>query len=520
MANSKTSLSLSRLLPIALSLATLAQSRPSYPVTPKITWSKCPGFSNTSIIDCGEMQVPLAYFDTTHGSYEHIDLEKALQSSQTITLGMARLKATGPKRLGTVIMNPGGPGGAGSEIPLGQAAYNVPLFGEELTAHYDVIGYDPRGVGMSTQIKCDPDLWNERASIYPTTEKHFEHLISHNKKVGASCEKLTGPLLRHLDTVHVVHDLELIRRALGEGKLNYLGLSYGTQIGSQYAEFFPGNVGRMALDGLLDHSQSQVDAVVTEATTLDRTVSHFFDWCAKTKTCALHGKDAAAMFDKLIDDADKKPIPAKSCKKDKTCRPFATGQDIRLMVQNNILFVKPVLVSQDESWVILSKQLAAAMDGDASGLSYSLAKTKKNSLYAAIAVGCQDWLHTEKSVADTRELITALGVVAPHMRGSSQSLQTQMLCLGWPAPVSNPQHLLNERAKTAPPMLMVNAYWDPSTSIVWANGLKKQLPAGSSLVLRNGSGHTSYYLAGEASKVMDKYLVTGKLPKDGSVVDS
>jgi pimeloyl-ACP methyl ester carboxylesterase len=235
-----------------LCLVSLASSLPSIAsrstVAPSITWSNCTAHDPPGL-DCGSIQVPLDY---------------SKPKDDNITLVIARLKAPSKTRLGNLVYNPGGPGGAASDVVFAVASLGAPFFSENLLNHYDIIGLDPRGVGLSAGVSCDPELWNARKSIFPTSEKEFDDMATANKAFYASCVNLTGPLIDHLDTTSVAKDYELVRLALNEGKLNYFGQSYGSQIGEQYTELYPENIGRMAIDAILDHSTSEISGINVE----------------------------------------------------------------------------------------------------------------------------------------------------------------------------------------------------------------------------------------------------------------
>ena len=141
-------------------------------------------------------------------------------------------------------------------------------FGQTVLRNYDIVGLDPRGVGMSQPVKCDPRIFNERISSIPTTETGFQTLLDHNQALGESCAELTGPLINYLDTVSVAKDIELVRQAINNReKLNFFGRSYGSLIGQTYAELFPRNINRMAMDGVVDDRQSEKERLNEEATT-------------------------------------------------------------------------------------------------------------------------------------------------------------------------------------------------------------------------------------------------------------
>ena len=194
-----------------------------------------------------------------------VSLDYTQPNGERITIGMNRLPALDPEqRIGSLVFNPGGPGGAATEI-VALEALGASLFTPAVRARFDIVGMDPRGVGASTPVRCDPGIWNQVVSWFPRDETSFTQLREHYRAFGESCLRLTGPLLAHLDTTNVARDLESVRAALGEGKLNFLGLSYGSQLGAAYAELYPENIRVMALDGALDHAQPASAMLADEA---------------------------------------------------------------------------------------------------------------------------------------------------------------------------------------------------------------------------------------------------------------
>ncbi|KAL4945092.1 hypothetical protein BDV06DRAFT_185557 [Aspergillus oleicola] len=470
-----------------------------------------PLLASARTLDCAELKVPVDW------SQPH---------SETITLGMARYRATNSgKRQGSIIYNPGGPGGTASISAMAQAL-GLSFYTNGTVDNYDVIGLDPRGIGMSSRVKCDPELWNKRVelSLFPETEEEFDALVSANKAFGESCREKSGKLFYNLDTTSAARDLEALRLALGEQKLNWIGLSYGTQLGGAYAELFPQHVGRMVLDGMLDHSQSETDALRTEVSTYEDTLNQFFKWCNETATteeCPMKGENLPAIFDELVAAADETPIDAASCKGNSSgCRPIVTGEDIRTNTQGFLPFVNDRPSVLRVGWPTLAGHLNATIAGDASGLSSTLAASERDPSFPGLAIGCSDWLHSSTTLPDLTYKSQMTRYLAPHTQGATQSYLYQSACIGWPIPVGNPPHRLNATAmKKAPPMLLVNALHDPETSYVWANGMREQIPSGV-LLTRDGSGHTSYSLGGEASRIIDWFLANGTLPRGNTVVDS
>lgn len=474
-------------------------------VTPNITWSACPPETPPGV-DCGLIEVPLAYQPSN---------SVVPDGDQTVSLGLFRLNATGntPKQ-GILFVNPGGPGGSAADLVAEAAADPAIRFSSALRDAYDIIGLDPRGVGQSTPVQCDPDVYNERVSTFVHDNAGYDELVDYGRRLGESCANLTGPLLNHLDTIHVVKDHEVVRQALSAPNFNFLGLSYGSQLGSQYISLFPETIGRMALDGLLDHSQSEASTLLAESLTYETTLNQFFTWCDSNSTCALHGQNTSRIFDDVVARADATPTPALASNGER--RADVTGEEIRHNAQQFLLFVDFPL---GPNWIGLGEALAEAAQGNATSLSTPLATSPDASDFSYLAIGCQDWLHNARSATDLKQKLQMARTFAPRTAGASQSFDYQSLCLGWPAPVTNGQAGLGNGAKRPPPVLLANSIYDPACSIAWAEGLREQLPSGVSIT-RNGSGHTSHYLRGETSAATDRFLVTGELPEDGTVYQS
>ena len=466
-------------------------------------------------LDCAELKVPT-------------DWNKP--EGECITLGMARYRATSAgSRLGTLLFNPGGPGGSAAEIVIGQALGVFQGFSNTTTDHYDVIGLDPRGVGISTPVKCDPMSYNARGNTFPTTDTEFEGLVSSNKDFGNSCRKMTGDLFFHLDTVSVAHDVEALRCALDEGPLNWLGLSYGTQIGSTYASLYPKKIRRMVLDGNIDHSQSETSTLYAESTTYEDTLHQFFTWCDTTATpeeCPYKNKDFPRLFQDLVAKAARTSVPAPGCTGNMShCLAQVSDVDILYNVQGMLPFVNPI-PSANTGWPGLANALYEAMNGNATLLSTGLATSDTDPAFPSLAIGCLDWSHNFTKLSDLKYKRQMATNFAPLTKGATQSYLYQSACIGWPADVVNSQRPLFDTMASAtlaaedlPPILLVNAYHDPETSYIWAEGLREQIPS-AVLLTRNGSGHTSYTLGGKATAAIDRYLVDGSLPARNTAVDS
>ncbi|TGJ83500.1 hypothetical protein E0Z10_g5257 [Xylaria hypoxylon] len=461
-----------------------------------ITWGACPDtFPDT--LTCATFHVPL--------DWSHIHSH----ANETVELGMVRLEAQDKEnRIGYLFINPGGPGG--------QATSTVAAIGDrldpEIRARFDVIGLDPRGVGISTPVQCDPAVFNKRVKFMPKTEEEYEALVQYNEDLGANCLEKTGPLLNFVDTISAVKDHEAVRLALGE-KATFLGLSYGTQLFSQYASLFPNSFRAIVLDGNLQRSQSESSNLVIEGTSYEATLKQFFNWCTSTDDCALQGKDVAAVFESVRDKASAAPISAPGCD-DVSCRSDVTLEDVIFTTQG-------FLIAQ-RNWPVLGQALLEADSGNATTLSQfnqiAVGDAYEDSyLYAGTAIGCQDWAHASKSLADVEEKENLGAVFSPLTLGASQSYKLQTQCIGWPAPLSNPPAPIVYKGKIE--LLMVNSLYDPSTSYTWALGLQSEIK-NAVLLTRNGSGHTSYFLGGETTNVTNNYLLHLELPAPGTITKS
>jgi pimeloyl-ACP methyl ester carboxylesterase len=433
------------------------------------------------------------------------------------TVTVDRLPATGAHPVGSLFFDPGGPGGSGTDFLYGES-FGANLFSAATREHFDLIGMDPRGVGLSSPVRCDPALLNRVVPAFPKNEAEFRQVVERNQALGRSCRRLTGPLLDHVDTVSAARDLEALRRALGQGKINYLGLSYGSQLGATYAELFPDRIRTLALDGALDHSVPGVTLFKDESRAYEDSLNRFFDWCARSTTCALHGRDVPGLFDDLVAKADRTPIPAPLCVQKSTCRPSVTGADIRLAAQNLLLFADPIEYIADEGRNALAIALQQAEAGDASTFSPLIATAPSGDGLngSQIAIECLDWQTPVRTFADLQRLQRLGRSVAPRLGGASQSWTILTGCIGWPAPVVNPPQPIVVRH--APRILITNATHDPSTAYPWALKLHRDLPS-SVLVTRDGDGHTSYLADGvsHTRDAIDNYLATGRTPPPGTV---
>lgn len=486
-----------------------------YSVDAELTWGPCPDrFPTAPNVECANYTVPL--------DWDHPDGDGDGNGTETVTLGILRVAATGDpsRRIGNLFINPGGPGGQATAAAVRIAAVAAP----EILERFDIIAVDPRGVGLSTPVLCDVATFNRRVSFFPRTEAEYEDLVAYNAAVGASCRARSGRLLDFVDTISAARDHEAVRLALGgDEKASFIGLSYGTQLFSQYAELFPDGIRAMVLDGILQHSQAESSNLLIESATYEATLRQFFAWCAGADECALRGGDAQQAFlDVLARAAADGAIPAPECDDGPAtgCRSSVTEEDVRFNVQGFLI--------SPSNWPALGQALADARD-DANATLISQAQPiavgdayEDSYLFGGAAVQCQDWSHggaRGASLAWVREKETLGAALSPLTRGACQSYRIQTSCIGWPAPLRNPERPVRYAGDAT--ILMVNSVYDPSTGYAWALGLHAELgPDSAVLLTRNGSGHTSWTRGGETAAAEDAYLLNLTLPDAGTVLDS
>jgi pimeloyl-ACP methyl ester carboxylesterase len=448
-----------------------------------VDWVACP---RAPTVQCGTMRVPLDW---------------SKPRGAQITLALARRPADDPaRRVGTLFYNPGGPGD-------GAAKYIVDadlVFSATLRARFDIVGLDPRATGGSANVTCgDVPGLRPDDTLFPRSDQQFRALVEHNRAVGLSCLRETGPLMANTDTVTVARDHEALRIALGVDRVNWLGISYGTQLAANYAELFPRQTRAMVLDAALEHSQPEVQQVADEITAVEDSFNRFARWCDTAPTCALRGQDVAAVFDRLVADADQHPIPV-----DGALRPV-NGEDIRMGTIRLLVFKEPSIYGPDVSWAGLSRALARTIEGDASAFILAPAGVVLDSLFSRGAIGCMEYAPQIRTYAQMRQRIQLGRQLAPHLQGASETWQVNR-CIGWPIPAANPPRALNVRGV---PTLIVHAVHDPSDPYRWAHGLASQIQ-GSAILTRTGDGHTSYYSSECARTAADQYLIHPQAPPD------
>lgn len=458
----------------------------------KIDWKPCPEHPTA---ECGTLRLPVDW---------------ARPAGEKFDMAVARRRATDPdRRVGALLVNPGGPGDSGVDFALTRAPAQ---FSKDLRARFDIVGFDPRGVGGSQPVKCSTELLGRAPSAYPRDQAEFDRLAAYNRELREDCRRHSGPIFDHADTLGVVRDMEALRRSLGERKLNYFGHSYGTLIGEQYAELYGDRIRAMALTANIDHSLGTRDFMVSSAAAAEDSFHEFVKWCERSPSCALHGRDVTAVWDGLLARADRGEIQDPE-------NPGRTlsARDISLFAFR-YKFYGPYWGELADYVAGLEAQPRRSSDaGTQAGASRAAATGDtggQTTAEAFYAVFCQDWNFRPKDYREFARLTEAELRTAPHMRGSPRVHAAMAGCVGWPEEVNNPQHRL--RVTGAPEILMLHSRHDPANNHAWATNVHRQTRGTTVLLTYEGAGHSVYGRSDCTRGAVDDYLVALRVPEDAS----
>ena len=442
-----------------------------------------------------------------------VPLDYAKPQGETISIAVKKRAATGDHPQGALFINPGGPGDSG--VAFAEQAGTS--FAPELLSAYDVIGFDPRGVGSSTAITCttDDDSANT-AEPSPTAsagaasgtgsfEEWSEATQQSFQELADQCAANTKPaaLLDHVDTVSAARDLDILRALAGQEKLNYLGFSYGTYLATVYAETFPGNTGRMVLDGAIDPSLSLAEQGLGQAKGFEQALRTYVDYCQASTGCPLSGGTDAGVQQvrNLITSANSTPLPTSDPNR------TVTGSDI-------VTALSEYLYTTEQNWPPLTSALDQAInhhDGSAFAVAEEQDSTSKDDSGGAFqAVTCLDY-PVEGDTATWAAQYEEAKRVAPIFGDSSTGMD--LVCSVWGH--NGTRKPTQIHAHGAAPILVVGTTGDPATPYAWAQSLADQLDSGQ-LLTWEGTGHTAY--GGDApciNDAVDTYLLTGTMPKKG-----
>lgn len=451
----------------------------------ELTWTECGvGF------DCTDVTTPLDWEDPGKGE---------------ITLSVVRHRAEGTP-VGSLLTNPGGPGSSGVDLILNNLDYAV---GADLIESFDVIGFDPRGVGASTAVTCydapqmDEYLYSIPAAARGTAEWEAELLDSH-KAFAEACDANSGGILPYITTVNAARDMDLIRAVLGDKQLNYLGYSYGTFLGATYAKLYPEKAGRLVLDGAIDPAVPGLEVGATQALGFESALRAYMQDCLDSGECPFNGTVDEAMTDlgALLASVDSTPLKS--------------GDGRMLGADSLMTAIIAALYSQD-SWGYLTQALDEALQGDPTSALFlaDFYNGRENGTYtdnsaeAFRAYNCMDYPVEDDPAAEAAinaKIAQGAPTIAPYWTGPDS-------CSVWPYPPTGTRGEI--KAEGAGPILVIGTTNDPATPYEWSESLANQLEEGV-LITRVGEGHTGYNKGNACvDDAVEAFLLDDVVPEDG-----
>ncbi|MFJ8975892.1 alpha/beta hydrolase [Streptomyces sp. NPDC102282] len=444
--------------------------------TSTLRWAPCDA-PDTPGAECATLTVPV---------------DRARPDGPTLDLAVARRRATDPgARVGSLVFGPGGPGDSGVERVVG----GIGRFSPEVRRRFDIVSFDPRGVGGSSPVTCSADLLARRPSADLASQAEFEATLAYNERLRADCRTRTGPVFDHLDTRRTVEDLDTLRAALGEDRLTFHGSSYGTLLGAQYAETYPHRIRAMVLESVMDHSVSHTrDLLRSGAAAAQDSFDAFVRWCADDAACALHGRDVRTVWRGLLSRAERGEL-------ENPDRPGAALPPEELV--NRIAF--------KGFYSARYADLATVVVGMEASSPLPASTAPAVPLPTAVPVFCADWYLPVRDYREYASLVRTMNRTAPDLP-HLLPIRMTAACLG--APATNPQHRLT--VDGAPPILLANALHDPATGYPWAVSVTRQLGRSGVLLTYEGRGHGSVTSGPCMEDAVDGYLTGLTVPPRGT----
>jgi pimeloyl-ACP methyl ester carboxylesterase len=453
----------------------------------KINWSLC----DNNMFQCGTIKVPVDW---------------AKPDGDQIELSLTR-KFTNDA-LGSIVLNPGGPGGSGVDFLIN----NYDSIGTQtLRDSYTFVSFDPRGVQRSAKVTCfdskgTDHLLYDSTNAEPGSAKDVELMRVELKAFSEACKKNTGAILGHVDTVSAAKDMDVIRSALGDEKLNYLGFSYGTFLGATYATLFPEKVGRFVLDGAIDPRVSDEQQSINQLKGFDLALTNYLKDCLKNDAdCPFAGslENAKTEVSSFLKKMESQTLPTKDGRK-LSLASATTGLIMALYSDTYWPYLTQAfteaLKSKDGSTFILLADFYN--DRDQNG------KYSSNSLEANIAINCLDSRSSSKPEAMAKQnarLLAMSPILGRYWQNGA------LTCEQWPYPVAERPE--SYAAKGAPTILVIGTTGDPATPYEQSVALAHEVLEKGFLITFKGEGHTAYGRSNECvSLAVDDFFITGKIP--------
>jgi len=505
-------------LPFCLAIPALAMSnsQASYDVA-DINWQPCEEMPDTAF-QCATYTVPMDHQNPNNG--------------QTVDIALARLPAgNGENKQGSIFLNPGGPGGSGVDFVLYAGEY---LYSQELRENYDLVGFDPRGIARSTPITCFKTE-EELEGLYslpgfPINQQEYRKQSRVERKVARLCRNRAGDIMNHMSTADVARDMDILREAVGDKDLNYVGISYGTYLGATYANLFPEKVGAMVIDGVLDPVawstgrgwESFFFPVTTRLKShigAQDSLDEFFRTCEEggIAECAMAG-DTEWRYYSILEELRNNPFEIT----------YPDGYTETVTYADALGFTLGSLYSADE-WSYFAEvfaDLENMMNSSAPRLNYEFIRSAFSAEdptqpteveqpfvdFASVLCSDSDNPYRFQNWPWAAELMS-------HLEGPFAELWTwsSSICQKWHG--SQDSRFAGDfSAETKNPVLILTTLYDPATPYHGAE-VAHDLLADSRLVTVNGWGHAALFQSYCADDVVSEYFVNATLPQDGLVCD-
>ena len=487
----------------AVGAASASAAAPTSP--PAVAWSACPQPEAAQYgAQCGTLTVPVDWSDP---------------DGPRIGVALMRVPATGAANGAATGSVSGGATGAviaDSEDLAGFGASQISFFLQH-GANYlsrlprthaakDIVIFDPRGMGESAPLTCTVPGHDPQVSSFPTSWDAYRSLRVHNAAVAASCQGVPN-LAAHMGIRDQVRDLDALRIALGQPRLDWMGQVVGGELGAAYAATYPATTGHVVLDSAVDPYRSAAVRAEDAAKAEETVFGHFATWCAQAAPdkCALHGRDPGRVLDQAVALADAGGVSDGSTPP----RPL-TGEEIRIAVGQ-------FLLGYPFSWTGLSAGISDAANGDGSTLAAIAAMTYTEPDYTASRAQTCDDSPAPSRFAGLSGLVRHVEQAAPHTGGVSMAWEAMAGCVGWrPAgrPLTVPQ--TSDTARPASPVLVTATAGDPISPAVWSRDLASRL-AGSRMLTADVDGHGAFDNSPCVAGAIDAYLASGTLPAPETV---
>jgi len=482
----------------------------------KLTWKTC-----NDNFQCATLVVPIDYSNLKIGSFN---------------IGVLRYKANNQKaRLGSLVINPGGPGASGIDYAMA-AEY---IFSPDILDRYDIVGFDPRGVGKSAPIHCLTDKETDASyasDSKPDSAAELKAILTESKSYVAKCQAHT-PNIMHFSTTDAARDMDVLRAALGDSKLNYVGKSYGTYMGTLYAKLFPLNVGRVVLDGAIDPNASSRDQNLVQAIGFDHALNAFIADCFTRRDCPLNSSSGVQILNTSYNAHTKssaiesavatpKQIAAAanqiiSLFKSTATKPLTSKSNRAVTESLVVLGTASALYDNASGWPQLRTALKEAKLGNGTtflNLADQYSQRNPNGTYAnnesdaSLVIDCLDW-HDSRTLAqvqsDAKKFAVQAPVFGPYLAYNALSCQ---YLPKQASTIAGASSATNIASITTTPIIIIGTTRDPATPYQWAVALHKIIQ-NSRLISLNADGHTGQGRGSNCVDLaVDKYLLTGVVP--------